>query len=232
MKVFFITLVDKNSISKTSNLKTTLLYDNYKLNIIDTYDDTLKNLSKIFKTYEYILYNDNFLDNDILCILDGHDVLFNNKYTDNDLMKTFKNTGKDMIISGEMHFTHHCNTVKNFFEDNSKNKYKYLNSGVIICYKWAYLKMFKDIIDNFHKYKLEGNTSDQRIIGLYIKDKVESNALPIKISIDDSGLFTNTITTGWNDCIDDINSFFVHVTFLKHHNQIKKYNYLLQKFIT
>lgn len=228
MELWFITLVDKNSINKTINLKKTLAL--YELNIIDTYDVGLKNLSKIFKTYSYILGRQDIKDNDILCILDGHDVLFNNKYSKMDLILDFKNTGMDMIISGEMNFTHHCDSVKRFFEDNYKGQYRYLNSGVIICYKWAYLKMFKDIINNFQKYKLSGNTSDQRIIGLYIKDKIESKEIPIKVKIDDMGYFTNTITTNWNGNLDKIDVYFVHVTFLKNLNQIKRYNYLLKKF--
>lgn len=229
MDLFFITLVDKKSTNKTLNLQKMLVP--YTLSVLDTYDYELKNLSKIFKTYEYIVSCKNILENDILCIVDGHDILFNNKFSKLDLIKDFTNANVDMIISGESNFAHHCDTVKDFFEINYKNKYRYLNSGVIICYKWAYVKFFKDIIDNFDKYKLCGNTSDQRIIGLYIKDKTQSNTLPIKVTIDDSGYFTNTITTHWNGDLDKINSYFVHVTFLAHRKQNERYQYLLQKFL-
>lgn len=222
MNLFFITLVDKLSIDKTLNLQKTLLPN--KLNIIDTYDFSLKNLSKIFKTYEYVTSKDDILDNDILCILDGHDVLFNNKYSKSDLIDAFKNKNKDLIISGQITHTRHDNNVKDFFEKRYKNSYKYLNSGVIIGYKWAYLKMFKDIIDNFQKYTLVGDMSDQRIIALYLKEKIESNMLSINVEIDDMGYFTTTISTTWEDDLDKINSYFIHVTFLKNERQMEKYN--------
>lgn len=67
MDIYFITLVDKGSIDKTINLQKTLYPE--KLHIIDTYDYELKNLSKIYKTYEYISTQNNIKSNDIVCMI-------------------------------------------------------------------------------------------------------------------------------------------------------------------
>jgi len=226
MHIYFITLVDKNSIDKTINLEKSLCPE--KLHIIDTYDHELKNLSKIYKTYEYISTQNNIKMDDIVCIIDGHDMLFNRKlYNPKDIIKKFINTNVDMIISTESNFSHHCNSVKNFFEKNFKKPFCYLNSGFIIAYKKSYINMFSDIINNINKYKSHIK-SDQRILSLYIMDKTMSNNLPIKIIIDDDLIFSTTLNTNTNLKFNEIKSFFIHVTFLKNTIQNSKYNKLIQ----
>jgi hypothetical protein len=231
MDIYFITLVDKDSIDKTINLQKSLYPE--KLHIIDTYDCELKNLSKIYKTYEYIKTQNNIKTNDIVCIIDGHDMLFNRKsgqFTNSckgdDIKKKFIEKNVDIIISSESKFSHHCNSVKEFFEQNFKKPFCYLNSGFIIAYKEAYINMFSDIIDNIDKYKSHLK-SDQRILSLYIMDKTISNNLPVKLIIDDDLIFSTTLNTNTNLKLDEINSFFIHITFLKDSNQLLKYNKLI-----
>lgn len=226
MNIYFITLVDKDSINKTNNLQKTLYPE--RLHIIDTYDSKLKNLSKIYKTYEYIKTQKDIKDDDIICIIDGHDILFNNKlYKPKDIKDRFTKENVDIIISSESRFSHHCNSVKNFFEENFKKPFCYLNSGFIIAYKGAYIRMFSDIIDNIDKYK-SNFKSDQRILSLYIMDKTISNNLPVKVIIDDNLIFSTTLNTNTNLKLDEIRSFFIHVTFLKNNIQNIKYNKLLE----
>lgn len=223
--IYFITLVDKDSIDKTINLQKTLYPDT--LHIIDTYDSELKNLSKIFKTYEYISERNDIKKDDIVCIVDGHDVLFNsNLYNGKDIKNRFIKENIDMIISSESKFSHHCESVKEFFEQNYKKPFCYLNSGFIIAYKWAYMDVFGDIIQNIGKYK-SNSKSDQRILGLYIMDKTVKNSLPVKLIIDDNLIFSTTLNTD-TDLKSEMKSFFVHVTFLKHDIQNIKYNKLLE----
>jgi hypothetical protein len=59
-------------------------------------------------------------------------------------------------------------------------------------------------------------------------DKTISNNLPVKIIIDDDLIFSTTVNTNTNLKLDEINSFFIHVTFLQHNNQNSKYNKLIQ----
>jgi len=225
MDIYFITLVDKGSIDKTINLQKTLYPE--KLHIIDTYDYELKNLSKIYKTYEYIKTRNNIKMNDIVCIIDGHDMLFNKiLYTGDDIKNKFIEKSVDMIISSESKFSHHCNSVKEFFEENFKKPFCYLNSGFIIAYKEAYINMFSDIINNIDKYKSHLK-SDQRILSLYIMDKTISNNLPVKLIIDDDLIFSTTLNTNTNLKLNEINSFFIHITFLKDSSQLLKYNKLI-----
>lgn len=225
MNIYFITLVDKGSIDKTINLQKTLYPE--KLHIIDTYDCELKNLSKIYKTYEYIKTQNNIKMDDIVCIVDGHDMLFNRKlYKGDDIKDKFIEQNVDIIISSESRFSHHCNSVKEFFEQKFKKPFCYLNSGFIIAYKEAYINMFSDIINNIDKYN-SNFKSDQRILSLYIMDKTISNNLPVKLNIDDDLIFSTTLNTNTNLKLDEINSFFIHVTFLKNSSQYLKYNKLV-----
>lgn len=225
MKIYFITLVDKGSIDQTINLQKTLYPE--KLHIIDTYDCELKNLSKIYKTYEYIKTQNDIKKDDIVCIIDGHDMLFNRKlYKGDDIKDKFIEQNVDMIISSESRFSHHCNSVKEFFEQKFKKPFCYLNSGFIIAYKEAYINMFSDIINNIDKYNTHFK-SDQRILSLYIMDKTISNNLPVKLTIDDDLIFSTTLNTNTNLKLDEINSFFIHVTFLKNSSQYLKYNKLV-----
>ena len=226
MNIYFITLVDKNSIDKTINLQKTLYPET--LHIIDTYDNEMKNLSKIYKTYEFISTQNNIKMDDIVCIIDGHDMLFNKKlYKPEDIKYRFIKENIDIIISSESKFSHHCNSVKQFFEQNFKKPFCYLNSGFIIAYKRSYINMFSDIIHNMNKYK-SSFKSDQRILSLYIMDKIISNNLPVKIMIDDNLIFSTTLNTNTHLKLDEIKSFFIHVTFLKHSIQNLKYNTLIK----
>lgn len=223
VNIYFISLVDKNSINKTINLQNSLFPD--KLHINDKYDYKLKNLSKIYKTYEYILSRDDIKSEDIVCIIDGHDVLFNKKlYKTDELKKKFIETNMDMIISSEPNFTHHCHSVKHFFENTFKRPSCYLNSGVIISYKYAYIYIYKDIIDNISKYK-SCSKSDQRIISLYMMNNY--NNLPVKFTIDDKQIFATTVNISYKGSLEKIKSFFIHVTFLKDHSQNLKYKNLI-----
>jgi hypothetical protein len=87
--------------------------------------------------------------------------------------------------------------------------------------------MFSDIINNINKYK-SSSKSDQRILSLYIMDKTMSNDLPVKIILDDDLIFSTTLNTNTNLKLDEITSFFIHVTFLKNNIQNSKYNKLME----
>ena len=227
----FFTLVDKASIDRTDKLQKTLYPS--KLCIIDTYDNQLKNLSKIFKTYDFI-NNTDIPGTDVICILDGFDVLFNCRlYKEQDLEEWFISTGNDMIISGECVFAHHDPSIKPLFDSKHKGKHKYLNSGVIIAYKHIYLQIVSEIINNISKYKSTTSHSDQRVLGLYMAEKWESDDFKINVVIDDTQECIATLNTAFELDTVDFTCFFVHVTWVNKLSQQQKYQkflrYLLDK---
>lgn len=59
-------------------------------------------------------------------------------------------------------------------------------------------------------------------------DKTISNNLPVKLIIDDDLIFSTTFNTNTNLKLDEIKSFFIHVTFLKNNIQHLKYNKILE----
>jgi len=225
INMYVITISDKQNISKTDILKTSI-NDLYKLVILDNYDPNLGNLSKIIKIYEYMQKSDYIKANDIICIVDGHDIIYN-KNKKGDLFKTFIEHKKDIIISCETKFSHQENSVKEFYEKLTTSfKNKYINSGFIIGYKWALIKTFGDIINNIHIYNK--NKSDQRVLSLYIKNNYDK----LSMGLDYNNIFCTTVNTEYNENIENIDSFFIHVTFLKNQCQKLKYDKICKNILS
>lgn len=226
MTIYIITLCDKNNIDKTHFLKASI-ENNYKLIILPTYDIKLGNLSKIYKTYHYLLNCHDIQDDDLVCVVDAFDLIYNKNTKVVDLYKTFIEQKRDIIISSETKFSHHDACVKKYFDllgNNYKNKYP--NSGCIIAYKKSYLVMFGDIINLIENKTIDisHSKSDQRVLSYYICN-YKTNKL--NIGIDYNNIFCTTVNTEYTQNLSSIQSPFIHVTFLKHPNQIKKYDSLI-----
>jgi hypothetical protein len=214
-----ITITNSLEHKNVDNLRKSV-YPNY-LHVINDYDTKLKNLSKIYKIYDYI-NKSNFLNDDILCIVDGHDVVFNKKkYNVQDIILQFQKLKTDIIFSTENKCSHHSVESKKYFE-LEHNGY-YLNSGIIIAFKQKYIDFLKDIIDNIDIYNKEKYLSDQRIYGNYISQNKCSN---IKMDIDN--IFGFTLNSNTNIEYKNIKSFFIHVTFLSNSCQYLKYQNVIK----
>ena len=206
----FITLCDANSPLVQP------LYSSLRgnLQIIETYSPRLGLLSKIFKVREFLAADTEIADNSIIVFTDAYDVLCI-RYDPNGLMADFKNTGKDLIIGAETVFCHHSSDILPFFLDNySGQKAKYLNSGFIIGYKWAYLRMLNYIVDNFvDKYMMDSRQNDQRVISRFMLENSDINLLNMDIDSTFKFCYTHTYD---NNPLDHENlaAYFVHITWL------------------
>jgi len=209
-EIVFITLCDANS-PLVQPLYSSLRGD---LRIIETYSPSLGLLSKIFKVREFLADDTEIADNSIIVFTDAYDVLCI-RYDPNGLVTDFKNTGKDLIIGAETIFCHHSADILPFFLDNySGQKAKYLNSGFIIGYKWAYLRMLNYIVDNFvDKYMMDSRQNDQRVISRFMLENSDMNLL--NMDIDSTFKFCYTHTYDNNPLNhDNLSAYFVHVTWL------------------
>lgn len=195
------------------------------LHIINNYNSEIKNLSKIFNTFEYIKSCKGITENDVVCIIDGHDVVFNSKvHSIDNIIEQFVQNGSDIIFSTENNCAHHSHKTKLFFEAFQTNKsFRYLNSGVIIAYKKKYIEMFSDIIHNFDELSTPGSYSDQRIIGNYLT----GSSTNLNISFDFNDIFTLTLNTS-TEIPKQINAFFIHVTFIAKQSQYDKYKTIVE----
>lgn len=184
------------------------------MQIIETYSPRLGLLSKIFKVREFLAADTEIADNSIIVFTDAYDVLCI-RYDPNGLMADFKNTGKDLIIGAETVFCHHSSDILPFFLDNySGQKAKYLNSGFIIGYKWAYLRMLNYIVDNFvDKYMMDSRQNDQRVISRFMLENSDINLLNMDIDSTFKFCYTHTYD---NNPLDHENlaAYFVHITWL------------------
>jgi hypothetical protein len=209
-EIAFITLCDANSPLVQP------LYSSLRgnLRIIETYSPRLGLLSKIFKVREFLAADTEIADNSIIVFTDAYDVLCI-RYDPNGLMADFKNTGKDLIIGAETVFCHHSSDILPFFLDNySGQKAKYLNSGFIIGYKWAYLRMLNYIVDNFvDKYMMDSRQNDQRVISRFMLENSDINLLNMDIDSTFKFCYTHTYD---NNPLDHENlaAYFVHITWL------------------
>lgn len=221
MKLHFITLTNKIEHCNVNNLRKSLYP--YYLHVLNSYDPNIKNLSKLFKVFDFLNTCKSIADNDIICVVDAHDVLFNRrKHNINSLIKTFVGFDTDIVFSTENVCSHHSNDAKIFFESNSHVKNRYLNSGVILAYKRKYVEFLRAIISNIDAYKLPGSFSDQQVISRYL-----ASVKPV-VKLDYDNNLALTLNTATDVCFEDINACFVHVTFLAKSSQLQKYNNFLK----
>ena len=202
------------------------LYSSLRGNLrtIETYSPQLGVISKIFKVQEFLAADTDIADNTIIVFMDAYDVLCI-RYDLDGLTTDFKNTGKDLIIGAETVFCHHSADVLPFFLDNySGQKAKYLNSGFIVGYKWAYLRMLNYIVDNFvNQYMIDSRYDDQRVISRFMLDNSKMGLL--NMDIDSAFKFCYTHTYD-NNPLDHSNlaAYFVHVTWLALEIQKRTYD--------
>ncbi|XGB41662.1 MAG: hypothetical protein LVS60_15610 [Nodosilinea sp. LVE1205-7] len=170
-------------------------------------------------------------DDTIIVFVDAYDVLCI-RYDPEGLVEDFKRTGKDLITGAETVFCHHRSEVLPFFlEEYAEQPAKYLNSGFIIAYKWAYLSMLNHIVKNFvdNKYMIRHRYSDQRALSKFMLENLKLNLL--KMDIDSNLKFCYTHTYDNNPLRHDrLDCYFVHVTWLALEIQQKAYEEIKHTF--
>lgn len=224
---FVFTLCDSGS-AKVEALRSSL---NGNLYLLETYSPSLGNLSKIFKVRAFLQSANNLDNESILIFLDAYDVLCIRSNLEC-LVADFLATGQDLIAGAESIFCHHrSETLPFFLERYSLEPARYLNSGFIIAYKWAYLEMLNHISDNFvEQYMERHNNSDQRAISTFM---LKNSTLGlIKMDLDSKQRFCHTHTYDNNPLdLAHINSYFVHVTWLDLDIQAKSYQLIKDHFL-
>lgn len=224
---FIFTLCDAGS-AKVNPLRDSL---HGNLFLLETYSPSLRNLSKIFKVRDFLLSASHLADDAIIIFVDAYDVLCI-RYEISELVTRFRNTGRDLITGAESVFCHHRSECLSFFlEHYMDDPARYLNSGFIIGYKWAYLKMLTHICDNFPDlYMLRHRYSDQRAISTFML--LNSRLGLINMAIDSQRQFCYTHSYDNNPLrLDDIDCFFVHVTWLALDIQARAYDQIKRHFL-
>ena len=207
---FVFTLCDSGD-QRVEELRSSL---DGNLHVIETYTPSMGNLSKIFKVREFLTSAAHLPEESIVVFVDAYDVLCIRSDLQS-LAEQFRLTGKDLIVGAESVFCHHRSNVLPFFLSRYMDKpARYLNSGFVIAYKWAYLRMLNHIVDNFAElYMDEHHRSDQRVISAFMLNNAALNL--IDMEIDSSQKFCHTHTYDNNPMEPtQIDSFFVHVTWL------------------
>lgn len=118
-----------------------------------------------------------------------------------------------------------------FLERYQDQPARYLNSGFIIAYKWAYLRMLDHIADNFVDIYMERHQrSDQRAMSTFMLHN--SRLGLINIDIDSQQEFCHTHTYVNNPLsLEQIRSYFVHVTWLALDVQANAYKRIKEHFL-
>jgi hypothetical protein len=217
---FIFTICDAGSSSRVDALRSSL---NNNLFVLEAYSPTFGTLSKIFKNRDFLRSANQLADDTIIIFVDAFDVLCIRNEMDQ-LAEDFLASGQDLIVGAESIFCHHRSETLPFFLEKYMNEpARYLNSGFIIGYKWAYLQMLNHITDHFiEQYMVKHNYDDQRAISTFM---LKNSSLDmIKMDIDSRQRFCHTHTYDDNPLrLDKINSYFVHVTWLALEIQAKAY---------
>lgn len=173
--------------SKIDYLKETSLLNNLTIRYLkketwNGYVDKIIAIDNIIKQH---------LDNDIICFIDAYDVLINQNM--DYLLEKFNNYNCDLLIGAELNC--YPEKYKSKYPETT-SKYKYVNSGGYIGYKYALEDLFKwksyeDI------YKICSNGGDQTYFKEYFIAKHSH-----KIKIDsECVIFQNMHLVNWNDII-------------------------------
>lgn len=202
-KIHFVTLVDKESVYKCENLKKSLHGD---LIILDTYDHSIGNFSKLFQFREFLKNDTRTRDDDILCFIDAFDILCL-KYDPKGVEDAFKKYNKRLIIGSEENCgPEHTQQAARYFRERYGPEC-YLNGGFQIGYKSEFIKMHDYIYENFEELKsnleINRNTEQGIISQVYMRE------------IFDIGLDTDcTLVNNWGperELRTHLDSFFIHV---------------------
>lgn len=223
---FVFTICDSGS-HRVNALRSSL---NNNLFLLETYSRDLGNLSKIFEVRKFLRSTKDLHDDSIIIFVDAYDVLcIRDDLTG--LVAEFRATGQDLIIGAETIFCHHRSATLPYFLDNYiEHSARYPNSGFIMSYKWAYLRMLDSIADNFEpEYSMRHKCSDQRAISTFMVKNAGLNL--IKMDLDFAQRFCHTHTYHDNPLrLDAINSYFCHVTWLSLEIQAKAYRAIAKRF--
>lgn len=198
-RIFFVTICDKESIHKTELLKKTLRGN---LIVIDTYDKSIGNFSKLFKFREFLHYRHDINEDDVICFIDAFDVICI-RFDENEILHTFKSYNKNIIIGCEENCgpEHTTKAVAYFIKTGN-----YLNGGFQIGYKKSFIDLQDYIHNNFEELKnnleINRNTEQGIISQVFIKN------------IFDIGLDVNkSLVNNWGPRqeLRFLNTFFIHV---------------------
>jgi len=224
---FIFTLCDAGS-ARVEELKASLRGN---LFLLETYSPGMGNLSKIFRVRDFLASASHLQDDEIVIFMDAYDVLCI-RYKLEEIADKFKSTGKDLIMGAESVFCHHSSEVLPFFLDRYlDHPARFLNVGFVIAYKGAYLRMLNYIADNFIELYLDRQQrSDQRVLSTFMLHN--SRLGLINMDIDSKQEFCYTHTYDNNPLLlEQIQSYFVHVTWLTLDIQANAYKAIKDHFL-
>jgi hypothetical protein len=221
--IFFVSTCNKElrQSQKTFIYESTLSKYNIKP-MYANYDIRLKNLSKILRM-KTLLDKLKYNDEDIIIDTDCFDFVFIKNPLE--MIEKFKQENVDLIIGAEPKCANHTQNCKKFFENTYPNSTsKYLNSGFKIGYVKVYHEVLKEIVNDTKKYIPDNYTSDQRVLSRYcFKTNFRNNT----IRIDDKNEYVTTLCSTQEYIKENINSYCLHITWLKNEKQRDKYKQVL-----
>ena len=215
----FVTISDNDS-TKINNYRNSLKRDFVCLK----YDKSLKNVSKVFNFYEYLVTSD-FNAKDIIVYSDAYDIICINA---NNIEYYFEDSKKDIIYSSEPFCAHYNLNVKRWFKSHYNNCF--LNAGFAIGYYKSFLEMYAYIMKNYCADDFGKDCSEQRVISdFFMKNKESLKLAKIDLDINSSFCKVISINTKFNPAF--IRSNFIHVPWLDNPIQKEKYNEVVSFYL-
>jgi hypothetical protein len=257
MSISVLTIQDKKSLENglAKNLVNSLADQKCELKILDTYDPSLGLLSKIFKLLDYLEERkSDYADDDIIVFVDAHDMIFRPQSTNHvglfqqikdkilrsrgtnrvNLIQQLKNdfikSGLDYIVAAEVRYAHQLPELKAFYDDYSQEPSRYVNTGFQVAYYSALIEIYTYLKDNAKRYWFK-NMNDQGLIGQFFVDQTVKNVIPnLKIGMDHTRKFVSTLNSKTEFYPDEIQAYFIHVTWLENPEQLEKFEAVLKHY--
>jgi hypothetical protein len=232
---------------------------NHRVTVIDTYDKALGNLSKLYKVRDYLSDNHSlFQDDDVVVFVDAHDVVFP-PHTDarknllDNLREDFLRTQLDYMVGTETRYSHQFDS-KSFFDDQTDHVSRYINTGFQIGFYRAFIEIYSYIITNLPTYSARFRRAGQKRLDLrniklseeqwtralqddqgaisqfYVAQKTDCVIPGLQIGMDYKRDFVSTLNSRTPFVPAEINSYFIHVTWLANPNQRRKFNEVLEYY--
>ncbi|MFC1605645.1 glycosyltransferase domain-containing protein [Pseudomonadota bacterium] len=231
-----ITIQDSKSKAegKSAALERSLERFGYSILSLDNWDPRLHLISKVVKVGEFLKKQSKRLNpNTIVVLIDAHDVVFTNSQLVGrnslaSMARDFRATGLHYMVSSETRYAHQVPEQKKFFDQLHESPSKYINTGFQMGYLWAFSQVLAYIADNREQYHFP-NINDQGLISQFFVEQLTQCVLPdIKVGIDYSRRFVSTLNSKTDFVPEQVNSYFVHVTWLDNEDQNRKF----QKVVT
>lgn len=222
-------MVGPGQADRARNLRASLSRFGHPLEVVETYDQALRNISKIVKLAEYLDVAEGEED-EVVVLLDAFDVLCVRDPGEIDLR------GRDVVVSTERCFGHHSPLVKPYFQAHTGDGHRFLNSGVVAGRLGPLRSLYRDLSGSVQRYRAcvkwsGGNPNSDQAVWSYHVFRNDLLGRSIFLDTEDQISICNSPDLNIVDAEGAKGAVFVHTWALYNPRQAQKYEKLVSSVL-